>query len=149
MRLCICLLLVSIVLYVLSGYKVVPEWVPLGTVAQGVQIAIVIAMVCMLLYFKCARGGKLNVPYSPEGNPVRPSGQLIDEATPLGIGSHVLAHSPLNGQWHRAVVTGFKRDGRVCLHFPGWYDYWDEVLPRSRLQVDTMPADPNTSIRRG
>jgi hypothetical protein len=44
------------------------------------------------------------------------------------------------GQWHRVQVLELLVGGNVKIHWIGWSDGFDEVVPRSRLR--RMPAEP-------
>jgi hypothetical protein len=77
---------------------------------------------------------RIEFPKSSEGRPVQPTDIPVTEHTPLEIGSRVLAFS--QGRWWRAEIVGFEGDDLVHLHFPGWDDKWDLVVPREELQVD-------------
>jgi hypothetical protein len=78
-------------------------------------------------------------PQDEEGYPVEPSGVAVGPDTPLEVGSRVLSFS--QGRWWRAEVVGLERGGRVKIHFPGWDDKWDAVVPRKELQVDLQASD--------
>jgi hypothetical protein len=73
-------------------------------------------------------------PSSPSGLPAEPSGIQVGPDTPLDVGSKVLAFSM--GGWWRAEVLALEADDSVRVRYPGWGDMFDEVLPRSRLQLD-------------
>lgn len=102
----------------------------------------------LVLFFM--KGSGLTYPSSPEGKPVDPSGVWLNPEAPITIGMLVLA--VMNDRWHRAVVVGLRSRDRVLVHFLGWSDFWDDVIPRHRLQQvateahdDALPGD--TRIR--
>jgi hypothetical protein len=80
------------------------------------------------------RGSQLEFPHSAVGRPVEPSEIPVGLDYPLEVGSRVLAYS--QGRWWRATVIGLEPEDRVRVHFPGWDDKWDVVVPRDELQVD-------------
>jgi hypothetical protein len=81
----------------------------------------------------------LEAPQSEEGHPVEPSDIPVGPDTPLEVGSRVLSFS--QGRWWRAEVVALAPEDRVQIHFPGWGDKWDVVVPREELQVDLSASD--------
>ncbi len=65
--------------------------------------------------------------------PVSPSGQTIDADTPLAVDQSVLVE--WGGNWWSATVIDTLADGTVKVHYTGWDEQWDEIVPRSRLQM--------------
>jgi hypothetical protein len=66
--------------------------------------------------------------------PVPPSGVAISRATPLMVGSKVLA---LDGaQWFRAEVLRLDGEDRVRIRYTGWGPQYDRDLTRDQLQLD-------------
>lgn len=81
----------------------------------------------------------MEFPQSEAGYPVEPSGVAIDVDTPLEIGSVVLSFS--QERWWRAEIIGFEGENHVKIHYPGWGDEWDVVVPREELQVCLESGD--------
>ena len=100
------------------------------------------------------KGLKLEVPNSPEGNPVSPSGVWIADDADLDVGGNVLAPAHIlvlaHTGWHRAVVVRKMNRNRVWLRFPGWDPFWERPYRKRELQAAIDPhaeADTETSIR--
>ena len=83
----------------------------------------------------------IDIPNSPEGNPVAASGHWIADNDQLSVGSQVLACT--RGQWHRAEVIRVLSRKRVMLHFPGWDPFWDEA---KRTRDCQWPFDPSPKM---
>jgi hypothetical protein len=81
---------------------------------------------------------EVQVPGSPEAQPVLPSGIPVGPDTPLKVGATVLA--PDQGRWWRAEVLALEEGGRVKVHYHGWPASWDTSLPRTQLRVDARKA---------
>jgi hypothetical protein len=70
--------------------------------------------------------------------PVQPSGKRVSPDTVLKVGERVLVE--WNGSWWNGQILELFPDGSVKIHYSGWDAEWDEVVPRTRLQ---MPAGSN------
>ena len=78
-------------------------------------------------------GRSLRAPERARGEPIPSSGITVTEKTKLEIGQTVQVQW---GQWRWAgEVLELKQDGSAKIHYTGWSDEWDEVVPRSRLQL--------------
>ena len=75
-----------------------------------------------------------SAPLPPEAMPTESSGAPVTDDTRLERGMTVLAL--WNGTWWNAEVVSLERDRQVRIHYKGWDVSWDEVVPRSRLQLD-------------
>jgi ribosomal 50S subunit-recycling heat shock protein len=53
-----------------------------------------------------------------------------------------------SGVWWAAEVVALEADQQVRIHYIGWADDWDELVPRSRLQIDPE-ADAKARATRG
>jgi hypothetical protein len=62
------------------------------------------------------------------------SGKAVTAGTPLRVG--MMLQVEWGGEWWAARIIGIQRDGQVKIHYLGWESEWDEVVPRSRLQLD-------------
>jgi hypothetical protein len=83
---------------------------------------------------------EVQVPASPEAQPVQPSGVAVGPDTPLKVGDIVLA--PDQDRWWRADVLALEEGGRVRVHYRGWPSTWDRTIARAQLQVDVRgPRD--------
>ncbi len=65
--------------------------------------------------------------------PVSPTGLKINKNTPLGPGQPVLASQ--SGAWWLATVLSLEPKNKVLVHYDGWEDHFDEVVPRTRIQL--------------
>lgn len=63
------------------------------------------------------------------------SGIPVTEETPLKIGQDL--QMKWGTTWWAATVVGFEPDGGIRMHYFGWDSSFDEILPRSDLQLDT------------
>lgn len=138
-------------LFLLAGFVVIAiSWFDTSYAARLLHIGMPLIIAGILpnmvinVWLSFTQRGNLQSPSSPEGLPVEPSGIWVDEDFFLHVGSRVLALS--QGLWHRAVVIDVRRGNRVVVHFTGWDSFWDEVIPRSRLQVDTKALLDDDSI---
>lgn len=66
-------------------------------------------------------------------HPVPSSDRPVTAATPLTAGDVVQVESA--GQWYPSDVLEILPDGQVKIHFRGWSSTFDEVVPRSRVQL--------------
>jgi hypothetical protein len=73
--------------------------------------------------------------------PVPPTGRTIGPDTPLTAGGQVLVE--WRGFWWQASVVSLEADGSVRVHYAGWGDNWDEVVPRSRMQEGVAERSEN------
>jgi len=74
--------------------------------------------------------------------PVQPSGKAVVPKTQLEARDQVLVE--WSDSWWKGQVMEILPDGNVKIHYVGWYAEWDEVVPRSRLQIpvtDTAKPD--------
>jgi len=62
------------------------------------------------------------------------TGKAVTAETPLRVG--MVLQVEWSGEWWAARIIGIQRDGQVKIHYLGWEPEWDEVVPRSRLQLD-------------
>jgi hypothetical protein len=72
-------------------------------------------------------------PAESDNGPITPSDRLVDDEADLAIGAHVQVE--WKGNWWRGEVMQVLDDGTVLIHYTGWGDNWDEVVPRSRLRL--------------
>lgn len=70
----------------------------------------------------------------PESLPTESSGVPVTDDTRLERGTPVLALWGNN--WWRAEVVSLESNRQVKIHYQGWDASWDEIVPRSRLQLD-------------
>ena len=70
-----------------------------------------------------------------------PSGLEVSEQTELRPGQHLLVE--WGGQWWAGGVLELRPDGKVKVHYIGWDSTWDELVPRSRLQLESEPNTAN------
>ena len=64
---------------------------------------------------------------------VEPSGSVVTADTELHVGQPVQV--AWNGSWYAATVLELMDDGQVRIHYEGWSDNYDEVVPRSRIRA--------------
>lgn len=62
-----------------------------------------------------------------------PTKLAVTTDTPLQPGDEVLCS--WGPEWYRASVLEVKADGNVKIHWQNWDDFFDEDVPRSRLQL--------------
>lgn len=62
-----------------------------------------------------------------------PTKLAVTADTPLRPGDEVLCSWGL--EWYRATVLEVPTDGNVKIHWQNWDDFFDEVVPRSHLQL--------------
>jgi hypothetical protein len=67
-----------------------------------------------------------------EGDPIS-SGKRVVASTPLGVGQ--ILQVLWDGKWYHGEVMSVFTDGRVKVHYVGWDSKWDEIVPRTRLQL--------------
>ena len=65
--------------------------------------------------------------------PVQPSGKPVSPKTQLKAGDRVLVE--WGGSWWKGQVLEVPPGGNVKIHYVGWDAQWDEVAPRTRLQL--------------
>jgi hypothetical protein len=112
-----------------------------GVIAFSVLQIVINLVLRIVLHVK---GAKLDVPSSPAGRAVSPSGIWLDEDTDLQPGDNVLAR--WDGDWHRAVVERTLGPTRVWLHYPGWDSFWDEPQRKRDCQAPIeSEAEPDRS----
>jgi hypothetical protein len=70
--------------------------------------------------------------------PIAPGGAPVTERTLLNVGDPVDVN--WNDQWWKGEVLSVIADGTVKIHYTGWSDDWDEVVPRSRLRLPNARA---------
>lgn len=70
---------------------------------------------------------------------IESTGKPVSSKTKLKAGQVLQAED--GGQWYAARVLGLEPDGQVKIHYIGWPSQFDEVLPRSRLQLDPDAVD--------
>jgi hypothetical protein len=58
----------------------------------------------------------------------------VQPYTPLSVGQDLQVK--YGNTWWAASIVGFEPDGRVRIHYFGWADSYDEVRPRTDLQLD-------------
>jgi hypothetical protein len=63
------------------------------------------------------------------------NGIPVTAGTPLEKGQRLQAEQ--EGLWWAAEVMSLRPDGRVKIHYTGWASSWDEVVPRSRLRLES------------
>src|SRR5262249_13580406 len=61
------------------------------------------------------------------------TGRPVLATTPLSAGQRVLVR--WHGSWFEGEVVEVQPDGRVKIHYADWDPFWDEVVPRSSLQL--------------
>jgi hypothetical protein len=61
------------------------------------------------------------------------AGEPVTAETPLRAGDKVLVE--YGSLWWHAEVVEVKGDGSVKIHYAGWESHWDEVVPRTWLQL--------------
>jgi hypothetical protein len=76
---------------------------------------------------------KGETPFNPGAIPS--SGIAVTDATPLALGQDL--QMKWGSTWWAATVTGFESDGGIRVHYFGWDEAHDEIVPRSDLQLDT------------
>jgi hypothetical protein len=99
------------------------------------SISLVLAVVCFRISMT-----EVGSKRSGAGSHVEPTGIVIDDQTPLDIGTKVLAY--WRGHWWNAVVVGFDEE-RVIVRYVGWNETWDEPQPRSNIQLLTPARSPD------
>jgi hypothetical protein len=62
-----------------------------------------------------------------------PTGTAVTGSTPLRAGDEVLCSWGLH--WYRTTVLEIQPGGDVKIHWNNWDDFFDEVVPRDRLQL--------------
>ena len=70
-----------------------------------------------------------------KSRPVRPSEKPVSAETELDVGSSVLVE--WKNRWWNGSVLEELPNGGVRIHYEGWDAKYDEVVPRSRLQLPT------------
>lgn len=85
-----------------------------------------------LTYHLTDERGPINPPANAAGPLVMNPGQPVDPATPLPVGTRLLAEWA--GKWLAVEVLELKADGKVRIHWVGWGNQFDEDLPRHRLR---------------
>ncbi len=78
-----------------------------------------------------------------EMRPVQPSGKPVSPKTQLKVGDRVLVE--WNDSWWKGQVLKVLPGGNVKIHYVGWDAQWDEVAPRTRLQ---LPANETTNPKK-
>lgn len=73
-----------------------------------------------------------------EMGPVQPSGNPVSPKTQLKAGDRVLVE--WNDSWWKGQVLKVLQDGNVKIHYVGWDAQWDEIAPRTRLQLPAKEA---------
>ncbi|HZZ81321.1 MAG TPA: hypothetical protein VFE62_22650 [Gemmataceae bacterium] len=126
-------------------------WVAWGGVPMVPSLSFysVTAIFGLILAFLVVRlwiGIMVSVPTSPRATPVEPTGIVIDDQTPLEIGTKLVAYS--GGRWWSAVVIGIA-DERVIIRYVGWTDSWNEPQPRRNLQLLVPARAPDADKRDG
>ncbi len=66
------------------------------------------------------------------------SGKSVSSKTPLKISDVLQVES--GGSWWACKIVGLENDGQVKIHYIGWANSWDEIVPRNRLQLDPDAA---------
>ena len=81
------------------------------------------------------------------------SGAPITSTAQLAKGTRLQVE--WSGRWWLGEVLGLLADNRVQIHYVGWADSWDEIVPRSRLQLlkpvartSRSPKNPIVESRR-
>jgi hypothetical protein len=68
-----------------------------------------------------------------------------DESLPVTRDTPLEVDDPLwvewNGTWYEGTVVSVLRNGRVRIHYVGWDDSFDEVVPRKRLRLGAPPEE--------
>ena len=76
-----------------------------------------------------------------EMGPVQPSGKPVSSKTRLKTGDRVLVE--WGDSWWKGQILKVLPDGNVKIHYIGWDAQWDEVAPRTRLQLpEKQTANP-------
>ena len=78
------------------------------------------------------------------GHPIPSSGKPVTAKTPLKAGD--VLQVEWGGQWWAGKVLNVSAKGDVKIHYLGWASSWDEVVPRSQLQIDPK-ADVKAGLR--
>ena len=65
--------------------------------------------------------------------PVPPTGKQITDATPMEVGTRLLAQ--WDGKWWEVRVLEVLPGDKLKIHWMGWGTKWDAVEPRSRFQL--------------
>jgi hypothetical protein len=139
-------LLAGFVVMAISWFDTNYEW---GLMRYSVPLifAGLLPNLVINLWLSFKQGGNLQSPSCPEGLPVDPSGVWIDDDLRIEVGMRMLALS--EGRWHRAVVVGVNSEDRISVHCIGWDAFWDDVIPRRKLQVDQSVSSEEGPSGRG
>ncbi|MBI4028622.1 MAG: hypothetical protein HY360_26785 [Verrucomicrobia bacterium] len=90
--------------------------------------------ICLeLLVCAHARGESVN-PGS-----IASTGKPVAAATELKSGD--ILQVEWGGRWWAGSVVSLESNGCVKIHYIGWAASWDEIVPRSRLQIDPEAAE--------
>ena len=73
--------------------------------------------------------------------------QPVTAETPLKIDD--VLQVQWGGRWWAARVLSLEADGKVKVHFIGWEKRWEEIVPRSRLQLDPRAEEKAMASRGG